>query len=268
MKESVFFEILGRSVELEIYAERSGDVRDAVLIFPGGGYSMVCDDREGGPIALEYLTHSVNAFVLKYSVGEDVHYPTHLIEASYAITYLKAHASEYNIDPERIFAVGFSAGGHLAASLGLVGSRREILEPLGLTLGDNLPKGMILGYPVISAREKFHGVSFENLLGKPISTLTEEERNAVSLECHITPDAPPAFVWHTEHDDVVPVIGTLRLAEAYYESGASVDLHIYPYGPHGLALCDERTSWGREDFIQPLAASWLSESVEWMRTVR
>ena len=95
-------------------------VRRAILVIPGGGYHNICSDREGEPIAHAFMPYGYNAFVLHYTVGRKKPYPAQLIEAARAVAHIKDHADEYGIDPDAVFATGFSAGGHLAASLGVL----------------------------------------------------------------------------------------------------------------------------------------------------
>lgn len=254
-------------IESFIHEDKSV-IRDSVLIFPGGGYEMVCHHREGGPVAKAYFEHGLNAFVLDYKVGSDCRYPSHLIDASFAIVYLKEHASELGIDPNRIFAVGFSAGGHLAGSLAILHKDREVLSKLGIKEGDNRPCGAVLSYPVVSAECLTHNRSFEMLTGKSFSDISAEERHKLSLECNVDADSAPLFIWHTSRDTVVPMLGSLRLAEAYYKLERPVSLRIYPYGDHGAALANEITASGNPDYIQPLAEEWVEASVKWMQTVK
>ena len=242
--------------------------RDAVLIFPGGGYSMVCHDREGGPIALAYLERGINAFVLHYAVGEDYTFPSQLTDASFAMMYLKNHADELGINKDRIFTVGFSAGGHLSGSMAIKHDEPEVLKALGISRGDNKPCGSVLCYPVVSALMPTHQGSFEILAGKPFDEISLEEKKRLSLETNVNADSAPAFIWHTAEDTVVPVCGSISLAEQYCQKGITVSLSIYPYGVHGLALANELTACGSMEMIQPLAQNWVDNSVEWMKTVK
>ena len=261
------FEITGHKIMLDCYVA-PGSVRDAILVFPGGGYHAVCHEREGEPIALAYVERGYNAFVLHYKVGEECRYPSHLIDASFAVCYLKEHADELRISKDRIFTVGFSAGGHLSGSVAILHKDPEVLKALGIEKGDNKPCGSILSYPVVSALVDTHRGSFEMLSGKPFDAITEDERRKLSLECHVDEDSAPVFIWHTSKDNAVPVLGSLRLAEAYYNIGMPVSLHVYPYGVHGLALANELTSVGNPDFIEPLAQVWVDESVKWIKTIK
>lgn len=265
--ERLNLNVMGRDVVLDTYLEEGASSKDSVLIFPGGGYAMLSTEREGVAIAKAYYARGLNAFVFHYSVGEQFKYPEHLIDASFAITYVKAHAKEFGIDPDRIFTVGFSAGGHLSGSMAILHKDPDVLSALGIEKGDNKPCGSILCYPVVSAKVATHQGSFAMLAGKPFSEITEAEADKLSLETNVDEDSAPVFIWHTSEDPGVPMLGSLRLTEAYYNIGRAVSLHVYPYGPHGIALANEETSDGNAAWIQPLAQSWVDESVSWIKTV-
>lgn len=266
--ERLNLNVMGRDVVLDTYLEEGASSKDSVLIFPGGGYAMLSTEREGVAIAKAYYARGLNAFVFHYSVGEQFKYPEHLIDASFAITYVKAHAKEFGIDPDRIFTVGFSAGGHLSGSMAILHKDPDVLSALGIEKGDNKPCGSILCYPVVSAKVSTHQGSFVMLAGKQFSEMTDEDKERLSLEAHVDEDSAPVFIWHTSEDPGVPMLGSLRLTEAYYNIGRAVSLHVYPYGPHGIALANEETSDGNASWIQPLAQSWVDESVRWIKTVK
>jgi acetyl esterase/lipase len=238
-----------------------------MVIFPGGGYAFVCSDREGEPIALNYLAKGVNAFVVKYSVGENAVFPRQLLDAARAFVYVKEHGEEFHINPERIFVCGFSAGGHLAGSLTTIHSYAE--EILSLDKDYCKPKGAVLSYPVVSAYTPTHTLSFENLYKKSYDTLTKEEKDFVSLEKNINLDTPPMFIWHTSLDTTVPPAGSLNLARAFTSLGRAVAFYLYPYGKHGAAMANELTSIGACGRFEPIpeAEEWFLNSVNWMKTV-
>ncbi|MBE6607317.1 MAG: alpha/beta hydrolase [Ruminococcaceae bacterium] len=237
---------------------------DAMLVIPGGGYYDVCADREGEPIALAYMTAGFNAFVLHYSVKEKAVFPRSLCDASLALSYIRAHAEEFNINPDRIFVVGFSAGGHLAGSLGVMWDIPEICEITGIEPGSNKPNGVVLGYPVVSGKRcATHLGSFQRLLGK--NDPTDEELELYSLENHVKAEtAAPMFAFHTATDPVVPVASPLLLALAYAKAGLPFELHVFPQGPHGLALANRATSHGNPN-IESRVSSWVSLSVDWIK---
>lgn len=248
-------------------SELSGPPRDAMLVIPGGGYEIVCADREGEPIALAYMNEGFNAFVLHYSIGEKAVFPRPLCDASLALSYIRAHAAEFNINPNRIFVVGFSAGGHLAGSLGVMWDLPEVRELTGIAYGENKPNGVVLGYPVVSGkRYASHGGSFHRLHGK--TDLSDEELELYSLENHVKSEtAAPMFAFHTSNDQSVPVASPLLLALAYAKVGLPFELHIYPCGPHGIALANEATSLGNPLFESEAVATWLGHSIEWIKNI-
>ena len=240
--------------------------RDAVIIAPGGGYCMVCEDREGAPIAAAYNRLGVSAFVLNYRV-RDSRYPSQLIDICRAVLYVRQNANSFGISPDRIFTLGFSAGGHLAGSSATLYRDPAVLEALGVTPDMIKPNGAILCYPVVTAMEITHQNSFENLTGLPFAEIPEATRRALSLEYALDSETPPLFIWHTATDGAVPPIGSIRLCERAVLAGVNASLHIYPYGPHGIALGTEETAAGNPDFCQPLATGWVADSVNWLKTL-
>ena len=241
--------------------------RDAMLVLPGGGYKAVCADREGEAVAEAYLARGFNAFVLKYRVGEGCLYPTQLLDAARAVLHIRANAECYNVDPCRVFAVGFSAGAHLAGTLGLLSGDPLVLDTLGVTEADIKPQGIVLSYPVVSAYRPTHEGSFINLLGKPFDEITDAEREKFSLERKVNKLSPPAFIWHTATDAGVPPLGSLKLCSAYIDAGVPVSLHVYPYGPHGISLADEYSN-ATAAAVQPEAQRWIDDSVTFIRNLK
>ena len=266
--ERIYLNENDRRAYVDTYISDLPAIRDALLVIPGGGYGSVCTDREGEPVALDFFAKGYNCFVLNYRCGteKDV-YPVQITDAGLAMIYIKEHAEEFKIDPSRVFAVGFSAGGHLTGSLATMYDYPEVKAVFGDKAGMIKPSGVILSYPVTTAKANTHLGTFKNLLGKPLSEYTEEEKNKFSIDSALTPDSSPMFLWHTAEDDAVPVEGTLLLGLALTRAGVPYKLSIYPYGPHGIALATRMTDKGRDDFVQPMAQSWTSEADAWMKTV-
>ena len=241
-------------------ADVTNPIRDAMLVIPGGGYGCVCADREGEPIAHAFLARGMNAFVLNYTVKpEDPYLP--LAEASLAMRWIRTHAEEYAIDPQRIFAVGFSAGGHLAASLGTMWDDQTLLEKTGLPHGINRPNGMILCYPVIDFQG--HPGSFQNLLGTHYQDPEWQHRFSVSER--VDENTCPAFLVHTASDSTVPVTNSLNMAAALYKHGVFFEMHIYPQGPHGMALADSNTNMGNPALTDSAYARWVDDVILWTK---
>ena len=240
-------------------------VRDAILVIPGGGYSCVCDDREGFPIAMAFAARGMSAFVLKYSVGDAAKDHQPMIDASVAMAYIKSHAEEFHIDPERVACVGFSAGGHLSGSLGCLWDQPWVAERAGVKRGENCPLVSVMGYPVVSGVDSPHSGSFRKLIGEQNPTVEQLER--YSLELCVDENTRPAFIFHTAADGGVPVQNSLTYARALADKGINFELHIYPYGPHGIALANEVTGMGKKDWLIPEASGWVDDAVRFIRTV-
>ena len=235
--------------------------RKAMLVIPGGGYHMVCSDREGEPIAQAFIPHGFAAFVLHYSVGQKRPFPAQLIEATKAIVHIKDHAEEYGIDPEQVFTVGFSAGGHLACSTGTLWKHPAVYEALNIPYGYNKPKGMILLYPVING----HYPSFQNLFCT--QQPTEEQLKQGYLELHVDEDTVPAFIMHTANDQLVPVSNSLSFAKAMSDKNIPFEMHIYPDAPHGVALGNAITAGKLDKHNNPAIAQWINHAATWAENV-
>ncbi|MBE6635497.1 MAG: alpha/beta hydrolase [Ruminococcaceae bacterium] len=255
-------------VYIDTYIANLGKCRDAMLVIPGGGYGSVCTDREGEPVALDFFAKGYNAFVLNYRVGRegDV-FPKQLLDAAAAMIYIRKNAEKLCINPSRVFAVGFSAGGHLCGCLATMFDYNEVLEAYGDDYMLVRPTAAILSYPVTVLTDDTHINSFKNLLGRPSGEFTEDEISKFSLDRAATPDAAPMFLWHTAEDQLVPPVGTITFAHALAVLGVKYKLSMYPYGPHGLALANEVTRCGNPAMVQPLAATWTCEADEWMKTL-
>lgn len=241
--------------------------RKAILIIPGGGYSEVCDDREGDTIARAFLAKGFNAFVLRYSVKPNATDFRPLIQAATAVKYIRENAEHFSIDPDHVYVIGFSAGGHLAGSTGVFWNHPRVKEALGdAPEGINRPTGMILCYPVISAGEKAHRGSFHNLCGS--TEATQEEMDVYSLENFVDSTTPPAFIWHTFTDNCVPVENALLISSALRENDVPFELHIYPEGRHGMSLATPETSGGNDGPMYEHIRTWFDLAVQWIDTVK
>lgn len=239
-------------------ADKVTDVtRKAILVMPGGGYAGLATEREGEPVAMAFMAHGYNAFVLNYSI-KDKPFPQQLVEASMAMKHIRDNAAEYGIDINKVFTVGFSAGGHLAGALGTMWHKKEIYDVIDMPFGYNKPNGMMLIYPVINPKN--HYLSFENML---MGDVTEEKLNEFSIDKAVDENSAPAFIVHTANDQMVDVKGVLQLASVMREKGIDFEMHIYPDGPHGLALANEITSCGFSHWVDPAIAKWVDNAVYW-----
>ena len=233
----------------------------AMLVLPGGGYAYT-SYREAEPIALRYSAFGFKSFVLHYSVAP-IKFPYAITEAVMAMNYIRLNAEELKIDPEKVTAVGFSAGGHLCAMLGSYADGKEVKE-LFNPKTNSKPNAVILSYPVITSTGKAHFGSFNNLCGEE----NEELKLKLSIENFIDKNSAPAFIWATYDDGAVPVKNSLVVATAYDDAGVPYSLHIYGKGWHGNSLGD-RTVYGKtfEDAKKAASVSigeWVRLSIEWL----
>lgn len=207
--------------------------KPAVIIFPGGAYKVVAQ-YEGAPTAKKYADMGFAAFVVQYSCMPAV-FPQSLCEGLWSVRYVRTNADKYGIDPDNITVMGFSAGGHLAASLGTLLNLPILDDYLGTDREDCRPNKLVLCYPVISCLGEFHRDSFVNLLGSN-GFADEKKRQLVSLENQVSDDTPPTFIWHGFADSCVPVSGTLRFVEALVHHRVPTEFHMYPFADHGGGL--------------------------------
>ena len=227
----------------------------AVIICPGGAYGF-CSPTEAEPVAMQFTAAGVHAFVLDYSVAP-FRFPKPQEELSMAIALVRENAKAWQIDPDKIAICGFSAGGHLACSVGTLWNSDPNLKRDDRM---NQPNAMILSYPVVLYNEFANMASFDNLCGED-----EELKKYLSLEQHVNEDTPPAFIWHTFEDSAVPVENSLTLVSALRKKEIAFELHIYQKGEHGLSLatpevCSTGVGFSKNLLTWPqLAISWLKE---------
>ena len=247
--------------------ELNNPPRPAMIVCPGGGYGFL-SDREAEPIAIAFMNYGFNAFILNYSTNEKAANYNPVCEAALAIKHVRENAEKYNIDPKKVFIVGFSAGGHLACSAGTLWNAPAVRASLGedAPLGIGKPDGMILSYPVISAFDHPHLGSIYNVCGtdKP----TEEQMRQFSLEMQVDETTSPAFIWHTYEDQLVPVYNSLALAKALADNEVPFELHVYPKGPHGLSLASKETWSGWDGMIEPPVQEWVALAARWAKELK
>ena len=241
--------------------------RRAVIVCPGGGYVNV-SAREDEIVALQYLAAGFQVFLLHYAVGEHAANYAPLIQACSAIRYIREHAEELHVRPDRIFITGFSAGGHLSSSAGTMYHHSAVKAAFIEQYGDEKvelgrPDGMILCYPVITSGTYAHRGSFVMLCGD--ANASDEAFRDFSTELWVDDNTPPTFLWHTADDNGVPVQNSLLFASALAAHQVPFECHVYPHGAHGLSLCDERTWVGNPELLCPAAAPWIDLAIRWAR---
>lgn len=230
----------------------------AILILPGGGYAFV-SDREAEPVALRYMAKGFCAFILDYSVAP-VRYPAQLVEAAMAMAYIRLEADRFYVAPNKVAALGFSAGGHLCGSLATIFDDAPVLAALKENAHLIRPDAAVLAYPVITSGEKAHADSFKNLCGEDADL-----KARLSLETRVTKNAVPAFVWHTFADASVSVKNSLLLAMAYEEAGVPFTLHVFEAGKHGLSTADSAVYALNEiPEVSAGVTDWINMSINWL----
>lgn len=217
------------------------DRHSAVIICPGGGYGALSSSSEGSDVAEALSKLGISAFVLKYRLPDDLIMVDKSIgplqDAQRAIQLLREKAKDWNIDPAKIGIMGFSAGGHLAASLSNNFSQSLIANPLNISLR---PDFSLLIYPVISFTDSLANKgSRDNLIGKDPS---EETKRKFSNELQVSAQTPHAFLVHASNDGPVPVANSIVYFQSLLKLKIYSSLILYPGGNHGFGMVNKTTS--------------------------
>ncbi len=228
-----------------------------VVVCPGGGYQF-CSQREADPVVLEYFSKGYNVFLLNYSVKEKAQNFNPLKELSSTIMQIRENAKEWNCESDKIAVCGFSAGGHLAASIGTLWNDEKFLSVFDNKGGLNKPNALILGYPVISSGGYAHKGSIATVSGE----LQGEKNDYFSLENNVGKHTPPSFIWHTAEDNGVPVENAFLFAKSLRKFDIPFELHVFPFGGHGLSVCKRETG-SKNTHVQ----QWLELSVNFLNLI-
>lgn len=235
--------------------------RGAMLLLPGGGYGFCSDEGEKMARWLNFF--GVNAFVLKYRVAPYKH-PAPIIDAKRAIRYIRYNADKFNIDPNKVGVLGFSAGGHLAGCVAEFFDKFEQENKDEIDKVCAKPDLTVLCYPVVSLCESYaHEGSANNLVGED-----NELKKMLSLEKNVREDMPEMFLWHTLEDTSVNAINTLELGVALKNKNVPYSLHIFNKGAHGSVLAEnieETKQWSdclktllkNKGFVDKQSYRWL-----------
>lgn len=256
-----------------------------ILVVPGGGYNHY-GSKEQDAVAKKFNSLGFHSAVLYYTLAP-THFPKPLEDLARAMLFIRKKSEQWNIDGEKIILCGFSAGGHLAASLGCWWNSKFLQNAAGIENSNGAkklrPDALCLCYPVVTADEKFcNEGSIRNLIDRipdesPIIEWAKENfsskdeklpdaktdagrnlllRNLVSVENHIQKEFPRTFVWHTQEDSSVPVENTLMLAAALQKKKIEFEYHVFQKGKHGLSLAEETP-----------AAVWVELFTNWLKTL-
>ncbi|MDO4814935.1 MAG: alpha/beta hydrolase [Gemella sp.] len=266
--------------------------RPAIIICPGGGY-LFHAIKEGEAIATTFLNQGYHAFVLKYStyyknritsleerpeINENAYYPQQVLELMITMKLLHDKSEEWMIDVDNIFVIGFSAGGHVAATLGTRWNDEKLLELLPFKVDSNLlkPKGLILAYPQLDTDKGVylsknagdselikHQIEDINKCLFGTSDPSEELLKDRDIIGRINKDTPPTFIWMTLTDKIVNPLATLDYIKELHKSGVNGELHLFDSGHHGLARADKFAAKSDTD-VNDSVAQWLPLSIKWM----
>ncbi len=227
-----------RNVSLVVMRQNIGgefgfDKRPAVVILPGGAYAM-CSDREAEVVAYPYLAAGFHAFVLRYSVAEHKTWPNPLNDWEQAMEYILAHAEEWGISENRIAVIGFSAGGHLAAT--------------AATMAQHRPNAAILGYAALT---------------QELASACQPGTSIPSPIDHVDGKTPPCFIMAARDDTIVPMRSHNLFMQALDAKGITYECHIYPYGGHGFSTAEPHLCAN----VSRRAHNWVRDSIEFLEDV-
>lgn len=229
-----------RKVTLTSYIQQVGGKfenipkRPGIIIIPGGAYQY-CSDREAEPVAFVYLKAGYHVFILRYSVAQHATWPNPLSDYEQAMELIRSRAEEWSIYKDKIAVIGFSAGGHLAAS--------------AATMSKNRPNAAILGY----------AVTMENL-----AKLCEP--TAPDVVSKVDKDTCPCFLFSSRTDTVVPIENSTNFINELVKHDISFESHIYGYGPHGFSTAESAVI-KLDTEISNRAKDWVTDSIEWLKEV-
>ena len=243
---------------IEHYAPENKKTDSALIIIPGSGYINDPNGpkQEGERVARHFCDKGINVFVLRYRVFPDV-FPCPILDGRRAVRYVRYFSEKFGINKEKVAVMGFSAGGHLTASLFTYHDKTEYEGTDEIDKENFVPDYQILCYPVISLdKEKAytHQGSADNLL----SDRYEELKDSLSLEKSLIKADVPTFIWHNFDDSAVGVENSLLYAKKLRKDGASVEMHIFPDGDHGKGLpIDDKKDLNHIKIWTELLDRWL-----------
>lgn len=257
-RQSVMFMSMPLSEPLSDFAAPLGKIvsnqpiealppRPAVLICPGGSYHHLGMRGEGHTTAKWFNSLGCVSFVLRYRVAQGGYaYPAQREDAECAIALIREHAAEWGIDPQRVGAIGYSAGGHLVTMLG------------AFATGTSRPDAVMPIYPVVSMDDDIANVwSRKSLMGRRTGQEAEELKAALSMEKHIPSDMPPVYLVACRDDDVVDYANSVRLYDALQKAGVECRFASYDWGGHGFGM--KNGAFMHSNHWNEALKSWLKE---------
>jgi len=244
-----------------VYPATGAGVHSAVIVMPGGGYTHLAIEREGGEEARWLNAHGVTAFVLEYRLGPRYHFPLPMLDGARAVRYVRSHAAELDVAKDKIGLWGFSAGGHLAGYLAAVhdGGAAGATDPIERV--SDRPDFAILSYGRFSMDETIpRKTNMEGLLG---DHPTQAMLNTVSVVRQVTKDTSPCFIFSTSGDQTVNSLNATAFYDALKLAGVPAELHIFERGGHGVGMAQKMKNLPELAIYPELLANWM-EMHGWM----
>lgn len=246
----------------------------AIIICPGGAY-LGYTEKEAEPVALRFLLEGFNAFVLRYSVGAMARFPAPLIDTARAVMLIRENTGKWNIDSDRIYLCGFSAGGHVAATYAATWHEGYLSEALNASNESIRPNGLILGYPILdilrfAERNMEKNREIKPLLEMMLSSVFGSPKPDIKLtdkwNClnRITSYMPMTFMWMTAEDELVDAVEGLDFIKALTSNGVPCEFHYFEKGRHGMSLwaqSEGAVGTNKTDSIH----DWFYLAVKWLK---
>lgn len=268
-------ESTGVGLECYLQEDAATCIHPAVIVLPGGAYVLRAA-AESGIVAKRFRSLGYQAFVLRYSTYPGgTPYPGQAAELMEAICYLKDHSSELGVDADRLYALGFSAGAHVAVTLAEGVADEKIRAMAGVAQDVDasglLPSGLVLCYPLLAVHplktpSELLSISNKALFGT--ETPTEEECDSVDLVQGAKAGMPRTFIWQSAQDAMCDPRDTLRFASNLLDSGTPCELHLFEEGAHGMSLADEESVEEGASMADAHVATWVMLADQWMRDVK
>ncbi|MGH9597197.1 MAG: alpha/beta hydrolase [Edaphobacter sp.] len=239
-----------------VYPASGSGIHSAVIVMPGGGYTHLVTEKEGGAEARWLNEHGVTAFVLEYRLGPRYHFPSPMLDEARAVRYVRSHAAELDVAKDRIGLWGFSAGAHLAGYLAAVHDDGEVGAADSIDQVSDRPDFVIVSYGRFSFDESIpRATNMEGLLG---GHPTQAMLDAVSVVKLVTGDTPPCFIYSTTADQTVNSLNATAFYDALKRAGVPVELHIFERGRHGTGLAQGLKNFPELAIYPTLLANWMT----------
>lgn len=253
-------------VTMPLFEERSpwqNKKKPGLIVVPGGSY-LYCSDREGYPVALEFLAKGYQTFILNYHIGDESDYPTPFEDLSKAVKYVKDNSTELGVDKENITLIGFSAGGHLVGTYGALIDNETFQKDMSMSKEQLDVKNLVLGYPAINLKPIVDVITEYEAYDKVGKLFTNYDKLKDGYEM-AHKDMPRTFVFHALDDSVVPAWHTVDYVKHLVELGVDVEFYLSSIGDHGFSTGDDLSNYGRE--IKKRANSWVDLVVKWIDNI-